>query len=247
MNSTNQPLFETKAVSKATDQLMSATTEQTITSLEVAELTGKQHKNVLADIRNILSQLDENAQLNFQLGSYKDTQNQERPMFNITKEGCLCLVSGYDANLRMKIINRWKELELQAQPLLPKTFGEALILAGQQQLQIEAQQKTIAEQHSTITVMTPKADYFDGLVERKLLLNFRDTAKEFGMGQNELIKWLVTNHFLFRDQNKKLKPYNEHVVDGLFEVKEWKNGKVAGNQTLITVKGRETFRLLLNK
>ena len=96
-------------------------------------------------------------------------------------------------------------------------------------------------------VMKPKADYFDGLVERKLLLNFRDTAKEFGMGQNELIKWLVTNHFLFRDQNKKLKAYNEHVADGLFEVKEWKNGKVAGNQTLITVKGRETFRLLLNK
>ena len=96
-------------------------------------------------------------------------------------------------------------------------------------------------------VMKPKADYFDGLVERKLLLNFRDTAKEFGMGQNELIKWLMDNHFLFRDQNKKLKPYNEHVVDGLFEVKEWKNGKVAGNQTLITVKGRETFRLLLNK
>ena len=247
MNSTNQSLFETKAVSKATDQLMSATTEQTITSLEVAELTGKNHKEVLRDIRNILSQLEDGAERNFALSEYKDSTGRTLPCYRLTKEGCLCLVSGYDANLRMKIINRWKELELQAQPLLPKTFGEALILAGQQQLQIEAQQKTIAEQHSTITVMTPKADYFDGLVERKLLLNFRDTAKEFGMGQNELIKWLVTNHFLFRDQNKKLKPYNEHVVDGLFEVKEWKNGKVAGNQTLITVKGRETFRLLLNK
>ena len=66
MNSTNQPLFETKAVSKATDQLMSAQTEQTITSLEVAELTGKEHKNVLADIRNIISQMDEINQLNFQ-------------------------------------------------------------------------------------------------------------------------------------------------------------------------------------
>lgn len=108
----------------------------------------------------------------------------------------------------------------------------------------EEEKQTLALENK---VMKPKADYFDGLVERKLLLNFRDTAKEFGMGQNELIKWLVTNHFLFRDQNKKLKPYNEHVVDGLFEVKEWKSGKVAGNQTLITVKGRETFRLLLNK
>lgn len=108
----------------------------------------------------------------------------------------------------------------------------------------EEEKQTLALENK---VMKPKADYFDGLVERKLLLNFRDTAKEFGMGQNELIKWLVTNHFLFRDKNKKLKPFNEHVVDGLFEVKEWKNGKVAGNQTLITVKGRETFRLLLNK
>ena len=108
----------------------------------------------------------------------------------------------------------------------------------------EEEKQTLALENK---VMKPKADYFDGLVERKLLLNFRDTAKEFGMGQNELIKWLMDNHFLFRDQNKKLKAYNEHVVDGLFEVKEWKNGKVAGNQTLITVKGRETFRLLLNK
>ena len=219
--------------------------EQTITSLEVAELTGKRHDHVVRDIRNLLDK-GVNAP-NFGEVKYKDAKGEERPMFKLTKKGCLILASGYDALLREKIIDRWEELELQAQPHLPKTFGEALILAGQQQLQIEAQQKTIAEQHSTITVMTPKADYFDGLVERKLLLNFRDTAKEFGMGQNELIKWLMSNHFLFRDQNKKLKPYNEHVADGLFEVKEWKNGKVAGNQTLITVKGRETFRLLLNK
>ena len=79
MNRNNKPLFETKAVSKATDQLMSARTEQTITSLEVAELIGKQHKHVLADIRNIIAQMDEIAQPNFRPGSYKDAQNQERP------------------------------------------------------------------------------------------------------------------------------------------------------------------------
>ena len=83
MSNINKPLFETKAVSKATDQLMSVTTqtEQTITSLEVAELTGKEHKNVLADIRNVISQLEDGPELNFQLGSYKDAQNQERPQF----------------------------------------------------------------------------------------------------------------------------------------------------------------------
>ena len=104
MTKNNQPLFETKVVSKATDQLMSVQTEQTITSLEVAELTGKQHKNVLADIRNIVSQLDENAQLNFQPTSYTDSWNREQTCYRLTKEGCLCLVSGYDANLRMKTV-----------------------------------------------------------------------------------------------------------------------------------------------
>ena len=111
MSNINQQLFETKAVSKATDQFMSVQTEQTITSLEVAELTGKNHKEVLRDIRNIIAQMDEINQRNFAPVKYKDAKGEERPMFNLTKEGCLCLVSGYDANLRMKIINRWKELE----------------------------------------------------------------------------------------------------------------------------------------
>ena len=83
MQNINQPLFETKAVSKATDQLMSVQTEQTITSLEVAELTGKQHAHIMRDIRNIISQLDEIGQSNFGETSYKDAQNQERPMFNL--------------------------------------------------------------------------------------------------------------------------------------------------------------------
>ena len=85
MDSINQSLFETKAVSKASDQLMSATTEQTITSLEVAELTGKQHAHIMRDIRNLLDQGV--AQSNFGCGSYKDAQNQERPMFKLTKKG----------------------------------------------------------------------------------------------------------------------------------------------------------------
>lgn len=109
MSNINKPLFETKAVSKATDQLMSAQTEQTITSLEVAELTGKEHKHIMRDIRNLLDQGV--AQTNFGPGSYKDAQNQERPMFLLTKKGCLILASGYDALLREKIIDRWEELE----------------------------------------------------------------------------------------------------------------------------------------
>lgn len=90
---------------------MSIQTEQTISSLEVAELTGKNHKEVLRDIRNILSQLEDGVERNFAPSTYTSDRGKEYPMYLLTKEGCLCLVSGYDANLRMKIINRWKELE----------------------------------------------------------------------------------------------------------------------------------------
>ena len=77
-----------------------------MTSLEVAELTGKRHDSVLRDIRNILQQGV--AAHNFVEGYYKDANQQDRPCFNLTKKGCLILASGYDSVLREKIINRWE-------------------------------------------------------------------------------------------------------------------------------------------
>lgn len=84
---------------------------KTMSSLEIAEITGKQHKHVMRDIRNLLEQGV--AQSNFGLGSYKDRNNQERPCYNLTKKGSLILASGYDALLRERIIDRWEELETE--------------------------------------------------------------------------------------------------------------------------------------
>lgn len=80
-----------------------------MTSLEIAEVTGKQHAHVMRDIRNLLSQGV--AESNFGLGSYTDANGQERPLFNLTPKGCLILASGYDAVLREKIIDRLEYLE----------------------------------------------------------------------------------------------------------------------------------------
>lgn len=95
------------------------------------------------------------------------------------------------------------------------------------------------------TIMQPKADYFDELVERNTLTNFRETAKQLGIKQNEFIKFLLDKKYIYRDQRGKIMPYAKKN-DGLFEVKECANDKTkwAGTQTLITPKGRETFRLL---
>lgn len=106
--------------------------------------------------------------------------------------------------------------------------------------------ETVRKQNEQIAAMKPKADYFDALVDRNLLTNFRDTAKELKVKERFFINWLLQNKFVYRDQKGKLKPYAPYVPS-LFELKEFtRNGK-ADVQTLITPKGRETFRLLLQK
>ena len=94
--------------------------------------------------------------------------------------------------------------------------------------------------------MQPKADYFDELVGRNLLTNFRDTAKELKVGEKRFIKFLLDKKFIYRDSRGQIKPFADKN-NGLFEIKEAKNDKTGwvGTQTLITPKGRETFRLLL--
>lgn len=96
-------------------------------------------------------------------------------------------------------------------------------------------------------VMKPKADYFDGLVERNTLTNFRETAKLLHIGQNKFINWLLNKKFIYRDIKGKLLAYSNYISGSkpYFDVKEQKNGNWSGFQTLITPQGREAFRLLL--
>lgn len=92
----------------------------------------------------------------------------------------------------------------------------------------------------------PKAEYFDALVARNLLTSFRETAKEFGVKEKKFIQFLIDKNYIFRNHKGKLEATAEKN-NGLFEVKEFTNEKTgyASTQTLITPKGRETFRLLL--
>ncbi len=127
--------------------------------------------------------------------------------------------------------------------LMVNTYFGAL--PSEQQIIIKSLFTNIEEQQKQIALMKPKTDYFDALVDRNLLTNIRETAKELQVKQKDLVNFLLDNKYVFRDSKKKLKPYAQYVPE-LFEIKEWANDKNAGTQTLITPKGRETFRLLLN-
>lgn len=129
-------------------------------------------------------------------------------------------------------------------------MARALRIADQNLEKAKIQIKTLQVENSSLTVdnqiMKPKADYFDELVDRNLLTNIRDTAKELGVKQNQFVSFLLEKKYMYRDKKGKLKPYAKHVEEGVFELKEFSNEKTgfSDTQTLITPKGRETFRLL---
>ena len=110
--------------------------------------------------------------------------------------------------------------------------------------------KALEVANSALTVdkqiMQPKADYFDELVDRNLLTNFRETAKQLGVPPKKFVTFLLEHKYIYRDKKGKLQPYQPYTESGLFNLKECVNEKTGwgGTQTLITPKGRETFRLL---
>lgn len=123
-----------------------------------------------------------------------------------------------------------------------KVMARALRIADQKIKTLEIANTALTVDNQ---IMKPKADYFDELVDRNLLTNFRETAKQLNIKQNDFIKFLLDKKYLYRDKRGKLLPYADKN-DGLFEVKECFNEKTqwSGTQTLVTPKGRETFRLL---
>lgn len=193
--------------------------QETMSSLEIAQLTSKQHSHVMRDIRTLLEQGV--AESNFGLGSYSDANGQNRPCYNLTKKGCLILASGYDAKLRERIIDRWEELENEKRNggfQVPTSFKEALLLAAhqqelieQQQRQIEQKQEVIDLQQSEIAKSAPKVSYYDTTLQSVNTMTTTQVAKQIGMDAGKLNKKLKESGIIFRQSGQWLlhSPYDK--------------------------------------
>ncbi len=117
----------------------SAQSPLTMSSREISELTGKDHSNVLRDIRKMLEVLKKDA-LNFE-GIYQDAYGREKPCFNLDRELTITLVSGYDIQLRHRVVTRLAELEAHQQPaaLNPANFSRMQLI----ELAMQAEQERI--------------------------------------------------------------------------------------------------------
>lgn len=186
-----------------------------------------------------------------------DTPGGKQEVTTVNEPGLYSLVLG-SRKPEAKAFKRWITHEVI--PSIRKNGG---YIAGQETMSdvelmaraLIVAQNVIEEKNRQISglteenlLMKPKAEYFDDLVDRKLLTNFRDTAKEFHIGQKRFIAFLTDNGYAYRDAKGRILPHQKHVDSGLFELKECRSerNRWAGMQTLITPRGRETFRLLLN-
>lgn len=161
-----------------------------MTSLDIAEVVGKSHKNVMRDIRNEIESLgNETGWLIFELTERTDSMNRKQPYYTFGKDGAMQLALKYDAKTRYKVIKRIEELE-NGSNRLPGNYKEALIqLVSQveENEKLETQNNMLIQQNNELQ---PKADYTDKILKNKGLVTIGQIAKDYGMSAQKMNKKL---------------------------------------------------------
>jgi len=140
-------------------------------SREIAELTGKAHDKVVADIVNQLEIVGDIAAFR---DIYYDSMNRRQLCYKLPYRETMILVSGYSVEIRARIIDRWMELERDNAPSIPKTYAEALQLAADQAKEIETKTAELA-------IAAPKVESFNALMRSERNMSITDAAKHFGL------------------------------------------------------------------
>lgn len=199
----------------------------TMSSREIAELTGKQHKHVLTDIRNMLNSL--NIESAVFTADYKDSKGRMYPCYNLPKRETLILVSGYSVTMRARIIDRWQELEEKQTPATPKTYIEAL----EKLLESEKEKLVLKEE---LKAAEPKVEFVNNYVDAKGNKTFRGLVKMLNVNEREFRNWLHNSKIMYR-LNGVWMPYSEYLHKGYFEVKTGENDGKSYSLCYFTSKG----------
>ena len=184
--------------------VVSSPTVQTMSSKEIADMTGKRHDHVLADIRNMFEQLQIDS-TEFS-GQYKDSTGRTLPCFNLNKDLSICLVSGYNVQLRMAIIKRWNELEAQVLEAVRPSYmiedpvARAKKWIEEQTAKQEAEAKLL-EAAKEIEVMKPTVDAYELIAGKKGSMCFQDAYKFLGgIKLKEMKQWMYDKKWINKDR-----------------------------------------------
>lgn len=204
----------------------------TMSSREIAELTGKEHKHVRRDIEKMLVDLEEDGSKFGRI--YQDAYGREQNEYALPKNLTMNLITGYRADLRLKVIDRLMELEAAPSFKAPTNMREALMLALDQQEEIERQK-------ALIDAAVPKVAALDRIAVSSGEYGLTETAKILQLKPAKFFDWLDQNRCRYGRGKVKL-AYQDKIDAGYFRNKATQytdpNGEPqAGNTIRVTPKG----------
>lgn len=195
--------------------------DERMTSLQIAEITGKPHNDVMKAIRKMEPAWERVQEGKFSLMQEEvETNNgghKMRPYYSLNKEECLYIATKFNDEARAKLIKRWKELEEQHQkPSVPQNYLEALkslVKAEEekQQLALENKQKdetiiTISKANvelgNKITEMLPKVSYYDRILQSNATMAITQIAQDYGMSAIAMNKELESMRIQHKERGQ---------------------------------------------
>lgn len=210
---------------------------KTMSSVEIAALTGKELSHVHRDIRAMLEALKDDPNVDHPRED-KDARGYTTA-FHLNRELTDTLLTGYSIPLRRKVIARWRELEAQAAApafQIPTTLSGALMLAARQAEQIEQQQSALA-------LAAPKAQALDRIAQAEGDMCITNAAKSLGMQPKRLFSWMQENDWIYRRPGSAAwLAYQARIKSGVLDHKVTTVSRADGRekvveQVLVTPKG----------
>lgn len=227
------------------------------TSLIVAQVFGKEHKNVTRDIENLSCSSTFN-RLNFERITYRDARNREQYAYEMTKDGFSFLVMGYTGDkageFKEKFIYEFNKREMMLK-------NDDYIVARSQEIlhnrlqkvekQLELAQETITTQSAQLKLQAPKVKYVDDVLQSVNTYTSTQMSKELGLREAEqLHKILKENGVMFKQSGQWLltAKYCEHGYTKPRTHQFTRNdGSVGTNTTTVwTEKGRAFLHKVFN-
>lgn len=229
--------------------------EPIITSLDIAEITGKNHKDIMRAIRNMEPDWVKVCGRKFALTSYicnmPNGGTKEVSCYSINKTEFIYIISKFHDETRAKLSKRWEELELQEQERQQQSQLQMMQVLSMQNQVLEKLTTSVSAISQQVNELRPLAQLGSLALTGTNCIYFADMAKiltqrGYKIGQNQLFQLLRDKGYIYKNSTR---PMQEYVEQGLFYLKETfytsKNGRKSGVTTMITAKGQEYFLELL--
>lgn len=159
--------------------------EQTMTSLQIAEITGKNHFDIMRAIRKMEPAWEKVNQSKFALVNYKDQKGELRPCYQLTKTECLYIATKFNDEARAKLVLRWQQLETATATSVPSYMLEDPIARAQQWIAEEQERRRLLEtyenQQRQIAELEQQTAYVNTILANKSTVCITQIAQDYGM------------------------------------------------------------------